>query len=400
MDQEFGGLNQDAWGGEEVKLTLDPFPEEQKETQAAKQAAVGGREPEAKQKSEPAPQIVLSPQEQKMVDEFAAKIDLDNSNMVLQYGAGAQKKIADFSESALGHIKTKDLGEIGQMLTEVVGELKAIDVAEEEKGIFGIFRKNGKRLSGMKARYEKAENHINQICKVLEGHQIQLLKDVAVMDRMYQVNLSYLKELSMYILAGKKKLKEAMEVRLPKAVEKARLTGLPEDTQAANDLAGLCSRFEKKIHDLELTRMVSLQMAPQIRMIQNNDTMMSEKIQSTLVNTIPLWKTQMVLAVGLNHSAEAARAQQQVTDATNTLLKKNAQMLKLATVETARESERGIVDMETLRDTNRQLISTLDDGMKIQAEGREKRQSAERELRQIEEDLRQKLLAMSSNRQE
>lgn len=348
-----------------------------------------------KEKEEP--QVVLSPKEQKMVDDFAASIDLSNSNMVLMYGTGAQKKIADFSETALEHIKTKDLGEIGQMLADVVGELKDLD-KEEEKGIFSIFKKGGNRLTGMRAKYEKAQANVNRICKALEGHQVQLLKDIATMDRMYDINLSYLKELSMYILAGKRKLKIAMEQELPAAVEKARRTGLPEDTQEANDLANRCSRFEKKLHDLELTRMVSLQMAPQIRLVQNNDSMMSEKIQSTLVNTIPLWKTQMVLTVGLNHSAEAARAQRQVTDATNELLKKNAHMLKMATVETARESERGIVDMETLKATNQSLISTLDEVMKIQEEGRAKRREAQAELGRLEEELRVKLLEISGKR--
>ncbi len=347
-----------------------------------------------KEKEEP--QVVLSPKEQKMVDDFAASIDLSNSNMVLMYGTGAQKKIADFSETALEHIKTKDLGEIGQMLTDMVGELKTMEV-EEDKGFLGIFRKNGNKLSNMKAKYEKAETHINQVCKMLEGHQIQLLKDVATLDRMYDLNLSYLKELSMYIMAGKKKLNDTMKAELPRAVEKAEKSGLPEDTQAANDLANLCNRFEKKLHDLELTRMVSLQMAPQIRLIQNNDTAMSEKIQSTLVNTIPLWKTQMVLAVGLNHSTEAARAQKQVSDATNELLKKNAEMLKMATIETAKESERGIVDIETLKETNKSLIYTLDEVLKIQEDGRTKRRSAEQELGRIEEELRKKLLAISQS---
>ncbi len=347
-----------------------------------------------KEKEEP--QVVLSPKEQKMVDDFAASIDLSNSNMVLMYGTGAQKKIADFSETALEHIKTKDLGEIGQMLTDMVGELKTMEV-EEDKGFLGIFRKNGNKLSNMKAKYEKVETHINQVCKMLEGHQIQLLKDVATLDRMYDLNLSYLKELSMYIMAGKKKLNDTMKAELPKAVEKAEKSGLPEDTQAANDLANLCNRFEKKLHDLELTRMVSLQMAPQIRLIQNNDTAMSEKIQSTLVNTIPLWKTQMVLAVGLNHSTEAARAQKQVSDATNELLKKNAEMLKMATIETAKESERGIVDIETLKETNKSLIYTLDEVLKIQEDGRTKRRSAEQELGRIEEELRKKLLAISQS---
>ncbi len=383
MEQDFDMLVQ-----QEPSLTLDPFAEEKQPQE---------EEPLAKAEQPEPVEVVLTPEEQKMVDEFAAKIDLANSNMVLQYGAGAQKKIADFSDSALEHMKTKDLGEIGQMLIDVVGELKTLDV-EEEKGIFSVFRKNGNRLANMKAKYEKAEANVNKICKVLEGHQIQLLKDVATMDRMYEINLSYLKELSMYILAGKKKLKEAMEQDVPTAVEKARRTGLPEDTQAANDLANRCNRFEKKLHDLELTRMVSLQMAPQIRLIQNNDTMMSEKIQSTLVNTIPLWKTQMVLAVGLNHSTEAAKAQRQVTDATNELLRKNAQMLKMATVETAKESERGIVDIETLKATNQSLISTLNDVMKIQEDGREKRREAQAELGRLEEELRQKLLEMSGKR--
>lgn len=392
MGQEFDSVEKEMSGEHVPELTFQPFEELEKGDDGSFESRLAEKRPETLK--QPDIQVTLTPEEQKMVDEFAAKIDISNSNMVLQYGAGAQKKIADFSETALEHIKTKDLGEIGQMLTDVVGELKTMDV-EEDKGIFSIFRKNGNKLSNMKARYEKAENHVNKVCKVLEGHQIQLLKDVATMDRMYELNLSYLKELSMYILAGKKKLRETMEQELPMAVEKARKSGLPEDTQAANDLANLCNRFEKKLHDLELTRMVSLQMAPQIRLVQNNDTMMSEKIQSTLVNTVPLWKTQMVLAVGLNHSTEAARAQRQVSDTTNELLKRNAQMLKTATVETAKESERGIVDIETLKATNQSLISTLDEVMKIQEEGRIKRRDAETELGRIEEELRQKLLAMS-----
>ncbi len=372
----------------EPTLTLDPFSD--------KEEAKEEKHPSRAEDPEPV-QVVLTPEEEKMVEEFASRIDLANAGMILQYGAGAQKKIADFSDSALEHMKTKDLGEIGQMLTDVVGELKSLD-EEEEKGIFSIFKKGGNRLVSMKAKYEKAQVNVNRICKVLEGHQIQLLKDIATMDRMYDKNLAYLKELSMYILAGKRKLKAAMEQDLPAAVEKARLTGLPEDTQEANDLANRCSRFEKKLHDLELTRMVSLQMAPQIRLVQNNDSMMSEKIQSTLVNTIPLWKTQMVLTVGLNHSAEAAKAQRQVTDATNELLKKNAQMLKMATLDTARESERGIVDMDTLKATNQSLISTLDEVMKIQEDGRIKRQEAQAELGRLEEDLRLKLLEISGRR--
>ncbi len=381
MEQEFDQhLTLNNFMGKEPELTLEPF--------------LAPKEPEETQIKQPEPQIQLSPEEQKKVDDFAASIDLTNSNMVLLYGVGAQKKIADFSENALEHIKTKDLGEIGQMLSDVVGELKTMEV-EEDKGFLGIFRKSGNRLSNMKAKYEKAESHINRVVKVLEGHQIQLLKDVATMDQMYELNLNYLKELSMYILAGKKKLKETMNTELLAAVERANRSGLPEDTQAASDLANLCNRFEKKLHDLELTRMVSLQMAPQIRLIQNNDTVMSEKIQSTLVNTIPLWKTQMVLAVGLNHSTEAARAQRQVSDTTNELLKKNAQMLKMATIDTAKEAERGIVDMETLKSTNQTLISTLDEVLKIQEDGRERRREAQQELGRIEEELRQKLLYIS-----
>lgn len=386
MEKEFDTIMEEG-----PVLTLDPFSGGDEEVVERKLPA-GEKEPEP----EPV-QVILTPDEEKMVEEFAAKIDLGNAGMILQYGAGAQKKIADFSDSALEHMKTKDLGEIGQMLTDVVGELRGLD-EEEEKGIFSIFKKGSSRLAGMKVKYEKAQVNVNRICKVLEGHQIQLLKDIATMDRMYDMNLAYLKELSMYILAGRRKLKTAMEQELPAAVEKARLTGLPEDTQEANDLANRCSRFEKKLHDLELTRMVSLQMAPQIRLVQNNDSMMSEKIQSTLVNTIPLWKTQMVLTVGLNHSAEAARAQRQVTDATNELLRKNARMLKMATVETARESERGIVDMETLKAVNQNLISTLDEVMKIQEDGRIKRQEAQTELGRLEEELRIKLLEISGRK--
>ena len=381
MEQEFDQhLTLNNFMGKEPELTLEPF--------------LAPKEPEETQIKQPEPQIQLSPEEQKKVDDFAASIDLTNSNMVLLYGVGAQKKIADFSENALEHIKTKDLGEIGQMLSDVVGELKTMEV-EEDKGFLEKKKKSGNRLSNMKAKYEKAESHINRVVKVLEGHQIQLLKDVATMDQMYELNLNYLKELSMYILAGKKKLKETMNTELLAAVERANRSGLPEDTQAASDLANLCNRFEKKLHDLELTRMVSLQMAPQIRLIQNNDTVMSEKIQSTLVNTIPLWKTQMVLAVGLNHSTEAARAQRQVSDTTNELLKKNAQMLKMATIDTAKEAERGIVDMETLKSTNQTLISTLDEVLKIQEDGRERRREAQQELGRIEEELRQKLLYIS-----
>lgn len=340
------------------------------------------------------PEVVLTAQEQKMVDDFAKQIDITNTQMVLCYGAGSQKKIADFSESALNNVRTKDMGEIGQMLTGVVAELKSFE-EEEEKGFLGIFKKGSNKLSSLKAKYDKAEVNINKIVKVLENHQVTLLKDVAMLDKMYELNLNYFKELSMYILAGKKKLEQARSAELPKLFAKAEQSGLPEDTQAAKDYAAMCERFEKKIYDLELTRAVSMQMAPQIRLIQGNDTAMSEKIQSTLVNTIPLWKSQMVIAIGAEHAGEAARAQREVTDMTNELLKKNAEKLKSATIETARESERGIVDIETLTATNQTLISTLDEVIKIQEEGRARRKSAEAELKRIEDEMRQKLLAMS-----
>ena len=330
-----------------------------------------------------------------MVNDFASKIELGNSNLILQYGAGAQKKIADFSETALGNVKSKDLGEVGELLSGVVYELKKFD-EEEEKGIFGIFKKGGNKIASMRAKYDKAEVNINKICKVLEDHQIQLLKDTAMLDKMYELNKTYFKELSMYILAGKKKLAKVENEEIPALKAKAEQSGLPEDAQAANDLAALANRFDKKIHDLELTRMVSIQMAPQIRLVQSNDTLMSEKIQSTLVNTIPLWKSQMVLALGMNHSQQAAAAQREVTDMTNELLRKNAAALKMATIETAKESERSIVDIETLKNTNQSLISTLDEVMKIQAEGRAKRHAAEEELGRIENELKGRLLQMRS----
>lgn len=326
-----------------------------------------------------------------MVDDFANSIDLQNSTVILQYGAGAQKKIADFSETALANVRSKDLGEIGELLSGVVYELKKFD-EEEEKGFLGIFKKGGNKIASMKSKYDKAEVNINKICDVLEDHQRQLWKDSAMLDKMYDLNKNYFKELSMYILAGKKKLERARAQELPVLMEKAKLSGLPEDAQEVNDFVAMCDRFEKKIHDLELTRMVSIQMAPQIRLVQSNDTLMSEKIQSTLVNTIPLWKSQMVLALGINHSTQAAQAQREVTDMTNELLKKNAAVLKMATVETAKEAERSIVDIDTLKQTNESLISTLDEVLRIQTEGREKRKEAEIELRRIEGDLRNRLL--------
>ncbi len=370
---------------EAPSLTLDPF--EPAEIVEKSPLLVPDEEPKI-------PEVVLTPQEQKMVDDFAAQIDITNTQMVMQYGAGSQKKIADFSESALNNVRTKDMGEIGQMLADVVTELKDFG-EEEEKGFFGLFKKGGNKLESLKIKYDKAETNINKICKVMEEHQVTLLKDAAMLDKMYELNLNYFKELSMYILAGKQKLHHARSVELAALLQKAEQSSLPEDTQAANDYAAMCERFEKKIYDLELTRTIAMQMAPQIRLIQSNDTAMSEKIQSTLVNTIPLWKSQMVIAIGLNHSSEAARAQKEVTDMTNALLKKNAEALKVATIETARESERGIVDIETLTATNQTLISTLDEVMKIQEDGRAKRQNAENELVRIEDEMRQKLLAVS-----
>jgi len=337
---------------------------------------------------------MLTDEERKMVDEFSSQIDLYNSNAVLQYGVGTQKKMADFSGDALNNVKTKDLGEIGDMLSGVVTELKNFD--EEQKGFLGLFKKSANKIDNLKAKYSKAETNITKITEALEQHQVTLLKDVAMLDKMYDMNLSYFKELSMYILAGKKKLQQTRDVELPALYEKAKNSGLPEDAQAAKDLEELCNRFEKKVHDLELTRMVSVQTAPQIRLVQNSDTMMVEKIQSTIVNTIPLWRSQMVLALGVSHAEEASRAQREVSDMTNVLLQRNAEVLKIAAVESAKESERGIVDMETLKNTNASLITTLDEVMKIQAEGREKRKAAELEIQNMENELKQKLLEISA----
>lgn len=375
---------------EAPELTLTPFSDSVIENTGKKDELLN-----MTKEQESLPEANLSPEEEKLVADFAEKIDLLNSNLVLQYGANAQKKIADFSETALENVKSKDLGEVGQMLTDVVVELKGFETAEEEKGFFGFFKKSANRLDAMKSKYAKAESNVNQICKVLENHQIQLLKDIALLDKMYDLNTTYFKELTMYILAGKRKLKKAQQTELPLLLDKAAKSGLPEDAQAANDMASMLNRFEKKIHDLELTRMISIQMAPQIRLVQNNDTLMTEKIQSTLVNTIPLWKSQMVLAIGINHSEQAARAQREVTDMTNELLRKNAEVLKTATIETAKESERGIVDVETLKKTNESLISTLDEVVRIQAEGRQKRMDAEAELARMEGELKNKLLQLS-----
>lgn len=349
---------------------------------------------EEKKQDEVPEESILTPEEKKLVDDFVEKIDLKNTNSILQYGVGAQKKIADFSESALNNVKTKDLGEVGNMLSNVVTELKNFENTDEKKGLLGIFKKPVKKIEQMKVKYTKVEGNINNICTALENHQIQLLKDISMLDKMYETNKVYFKELTMYILAGKKKLEKARNTELQELTEKARISGRPEDAQTANDFAALCDRFEKKIHDLELTKMISLQMAPQIRLVQNNDTLMSEKIQSTIVNTIPLWKSQIVLALGVAHSENAVKVQNEVTNMTNELLKKNAETLKMSTIETAKASERGIVDIETLRQTNESLISTLDEVMKIQEDGRNKRREAEVELQNIEEQLKNKLLTL------
>ena len=372
---------------ETPSLTLEP---ELGLEPAQKAAPVPAEEPAI-------PQPVLSPAEQKMVADFAAKIDIENTNQILQYGAGTQKKMADFSDTALANVRTQDLGEVGDLLVNVMGELKGLD-QEEEKGIFGFFKKQSNKLELMKSKYAKAEVNVEKICSALEQHQVRLLKDSAVLDKMYDQNLAYFKELTMYILAGKQKLQDVQEGKLKELEATAQRTGLAEDAQAARDLAEKCNRFEKKIYDLELTRTISIQTAPQIRMIQNNDTVMVEKIQTTLVNTIPLWKNQMVLALGIAHSTEAATAQRQVNDVTNSLLKKNAEALHMASVETAKEAERGIVDIETLKKTNQDLIATLDDVMKVQAEGRQKRLAAEAEMAKMEADLKNKLLEIRSGK--
>ena len=345
---------------------------------------------EQPQPKEEAP--ALTPAEQQMVNEFAAKIDIENTNQILQYGAGTQKKMADFSDTALENVKMQDLGEIGDLITNVVGELRDFDAQDDGGRFFGFFKKQSSKIENLKNKYDKAEVSIEKITDSLQQHQVRLLKDSAMLDKMYEQNLNYFKELTMYILAGKKKLEETRNGKLAELKNKAMMSGLPEDAQAARDLDEKCNRFEKKLHDLELTRTIAMQTAPQIRLIQNNDTVMVEKIQTTIVNTIPLWKSQMVLALGIAHSAEAAQAQRQVTDITNELLRKNAEMLHTATVETAKESERGIVDLETLQKTNADLIQTLDDVMRIQMEGRQKRQAAESEMRRMEDELKRKLL--------
>lgn len=342
--------------------------------------------------------IELTEEEKKQIDEFAAQIDITNSSAIINYGAGTQKKLADFSQKTLDSVRTKDMGEVGEMVTGLVVELKNFEIEDDKsQGFFGkIFSKSANKVNSLKSKYSKIETNVNTITNELEKHQITLLKDVDVLDKMYDMNLVYFKELTMYVLAGKKKLEIIRENELADAQNKAKISGLPEDAQKAKDLADQCDRFEKKLHDLELTRTVALQTGPQIRLMQSSDTAMAEKIQSTIVNTIPLWKNQMVIALGIEHSAQAARAQKEVSDMTNELLKKNADKLKLATIENAKEAERGVVDMDTLKHTNEQLISTLDEVMKIQAEGKEKRKIAEEELVQIEDQLKAKLLQAAS----
>lgn len=369
---------------EKITLTLDNKVEEEEVKEEVKEEI-----PESELVS--VEDTKLSEEERKMVEEFAQKIDVMETNTILQYGSAAQTKVADFSETALKNVKTKDLGDIGDMMTELIGELKGFEIEEKESGIMSFFKKGANKVTNMKARYDKAADNVDRISKVLEDHQVTLMKDIALLDQLYEKNLTNFKELTMYIMAGKKKLEDVKNNELPKLRAEAARTGLPEDAQAANDLENAIIRFEKKIHDLELTRVIAIQTAPQIRLVQNNDTMMVEKIQSTLVNTIPLWKSQMVIAMGIGHSHEAIKAQNEVTEMTNKLLKQNAEMLKTATVETAKATERGIVDLETLKNTNAKLIETLDEVKRIQEEGRAKRAEAQIELRRIETELNQKL---------
>lgn len=379
MEKDFKDFETEA-----PTLTLEPDFGQEETPKVEKELAEAAVKKEMEE-------TILTPEEQKLVADFAARIDIENTNQILQYGAGTQKKMADFSDAALANVKTQELGEAGDLIAEVVGELRDFD-ATEEKGIFGFFKKQSNKIEAMKNRYAKAEVNVQKIVDSLQEHQIRLMKDSAMLDKMYQQNLNYYKELTMYILAGKKKLEEVRNGRLSQLETKAQISGSAQDAQEAKDLDSKCNRFEKKLHDLELTRTISMQTAPQIRLVQNNDTTMVEKIQTTIVNTIPLWKSQMVLALGIAHSTEAANAQRKVTDLTNELLKKNAEALHMASVETAKESERGIVDIETLKKTNADLIQTLDDVMRIQKEGRIKRQQAEVEMQRMEAELKSKLL--------
>lgn len=381
MSDEFEKL-----AGAAPTLTLTPFPEKEELPQKTEEQEVE----EVKEKMEE--ESRFTPEEQKQIQAFAQQIHISDSNMILQYGAGAQQKLADFSEKALENVKSQDLGEVGNMLTDVVAELKNFDVDNEKKGFLGLFHKGENKLETMKAKYDKTAVNVDRICDVLEEHQVRLLKDTAMLDQMYALNLTYYKELSMYIAAGKQKLEEVRNTQLKELMEKAQAGDDQVLAQEAKDLASYCDRFEKKLHDLELSRMISMQTAPQIRLIQNNNTMMVEKIQSTLVNTIPLWKNQMVIALGLEHAQRAAKAQNAVTDMTNELLKKNANALHEATVSTAKASERGIVDIETLTQTNAELVKTFDEVLQIQSEGRQKRLQAEADMVKMENELKQKLL--------
>ncbi|MBR4074971.1 MAG: toxic anion resistance protein [Firmicutes bacterium] len=376
----------------EINLTLDPFG-----SAAAAAPAPAAAAPEAPAQSVPAlDESAFSESERKMINDFSEKIDITDSTTVLGFGASAQKKISDFSDTALNGVRNKDFGETGEMITSLIAQLREMnDDAEDEGGFLGLFKNTKRKIENLKTKYDKVETSVNDITEKLQQHQITLLKDVAMFDNLYEVNMTYFKELSMYILAGKKKLQQEKDVTLKALQDKAKATGLPEDAQAANDFAEQCVRFERKIHDLELTRMVAVQMAPQIRLVQNNDTMMAEKIQTVIMNTIPLWKSQMVIALGIEHSRQAMEAQRAVTDMTNELLKKNAAALHQATVDVTRESERGVVDIETLTQTNTELIATLDDVAAIQAEGRDKRQAAEAELVRIENELKAKLIGMA-----
>lgn len=389
-EKEFGSF---AKAPQAPTLEFGAAVETDKALAADKKAA----EAPAAEKAVPDPEAVLTPEEREQVEAFVKQIDLSNTSGILNYGVGTQKKLADFSQKAIDNVRTRDMGEVGNMLSGLVGELKDFDVSEEEKGFAAFFKRKANKVEALKTKYAKVEANVQTVSDELEKHQVQLLKDADLMDKMYELNLSYFHELTMYIAAGKKKLEEVRGGELAELQKRAEESGLPEDAQKAKDLAEQCDRFEKKIYDLELTRTVAMQTAPEIRMVQNSDTLMAEKIQSTIVNTIPLWKNQMVIAIGLEHANQAARAEREVNDMTNQLLQKNAAALKTATVETARESERGIVDIETLKSTNQTLISAMDEILKIQTEGKEKRRTAEGELVQIESELKQKLLEAARN---
>lgn len=390
MENQFSDLN--AAPSAPTLSFGDPQPQAATATATAVAPAAESKE-ESTRKFEA--DVQLSPEEQKMVDEFVKQIDITNSQAVMNYGVGTQKKLADFSQKAIDNVRTKDMGEVGDMLSGLVTELKDFDVDEEEKGFMSFFKKSANRVNAIKAKYSTVETNVNEITSRLEQHQVTLMKDVALLDQMYALNLNYFKELTMYIQAGKKKLEEVRNNELVELQQKAQASGLQEDAEKAKDLSNLCDRFEKKIYDLELTRTIAMQTGPQIRMVQSSDTIMAEKIQSTIVNTIPLWKNQMVIAIGVEHANQAAKAEREVNDMTNALLKKNADKLKQATIATAKESERGIIDMETLRHTNETLISTIDEVLAIQKDGKEKRRAAEAELGQIESQLKDKLIEAS-----